>query len=146
MGAGSGARQMVFLFNDTQIKNEGFVEDINNILNAGEVPNIFPSDEKMQICESVRPFAKQVFGKIAVDMNPGDLYSFFVSRVKEQLHVVLAFSPIGGAFRDRLRKYPSLINCCTINWFTSWPKDSLMEVKKTNWGPSNWVVTKHVQV
>ena len=75
-------------------------------------------------------FAKQVFGKIAVDMNPGDLYSFFVSRVKEQLHVVLAFSPIGGAFRDRLCKYPSLINCCTINWFTSWPKDSLMEVKK----------------
>jgi dynein heavy chain len=130
-GAGCGARQMVFLFNDTQIKNEGFVEDINNILNAGEVPNIFPSDEKIQICESVRPFAKQRFGKIAADMNPGDLYSFFINRVKDNLHVVLAFSPIGGAFRDRLRKYPSLINCCTIDWFTAWPKDALMEVAKT---------------
>lgn len=28
---------MVFLFSDTQIKNETFVEDINNMLNSGEV-------------------------------------------------------------------------------------------------------------
>ncbi len=27
----------VFLFSDTQITNEGFVEDINNLLNSGEV-------------------------------------------------------------------------------------------------------------
>lgn len=29
-------RDLVFLFNDTQIMHEGFLEDINNILNAGE--------------------------------------------------------------------------------------------------------------
>lgn len=38
-----------FLFTDTQIKEEGFLEDINNILNTGEVPNIFPADEKVTI-------------------------------------------------------------------------------------------------
>jgi hypothetical protein len=32
----------VFLFSDTQIKDESFMEDINNLLNAGEVPNMFP--------------------------------------------------------------------------------------------------------
>ena len=42
---------MTFLFSDTQIKNETFVEDINNMLNSGEVPNIFPSDERASICE-----------------------------------------------------------------------------------------------
>ena len=31
-----------------QIKDEGFVEDINNLLNSGEVPNMFPADERMQ--------------------------------------------------------------------------------------------------
>jgi hypothetical protein len=25
-------------------------------------------------------------------------------------------SPVGNAFRERLRKFPSLVNCCTIDW------------------------------
>ena len=42
---------VTFLFSDTQIINESFVEDINNMLNSGEVPNIFPNDERVAICE-----------------------------------------------------------------------------------------------
>ena len=45
------------------------------------------------------------------------MYNFFIERVKEHLHVVLAMSPIGDSFRNRLRMFPSLINCCTIDWF-----------------------------
>lgn len=44
----------VFLFTDTQIKEESFLEDINNLLNAGEIPNLFPTDEKAEICERMR--------------------------------------------------------------------------------------------
>ena len=127
-GAGTGGQPMTFLFSDTQIKNETFVEDINNMLNNGEVPNIFPSDERSAVCEAVRPFARQVFGKAAGDMSMQDLYAFFIRRVKQNLHIVLAFSPIGDAFRDRLRKFPALINCCTIDWFTAWPSDALIAV------------------
>lgn len=36
-----------------------------------------------------------------------------------------AMSPIGDAFRNRLRMFPSLINCCTIDWFQAWPTDAL---------------------
>lgn len=35
--SGAEGKPTVFLFSDTQIKDEAFVEDINNILNAGEV-------------------------------------------------------------------------------------------------------------
>lgn len=35
----------VFLFNDTQIVDESFLEDINNILSSGEVPNLYKPDE-----------------------------------------------------------------------------------------------------
>ncbi|CAM9368513.1 unnamed protein product [Chrysoparadoxa australica] len=127
-GAGTGNTPMSFLFSDTQIKNETFVEDINNILNSGEVPNIFPNDEKVVLCEGVRPHAKKLYGKRAAEMTPGELYAFFIQRVRQNLHIILAFSPIGSSFRDRLRKFPSLINCCVIDWFTGWPSDALVAV------------------
>ncbi len=53
------------------------------------------------------------------------LFNYFIERVRDQLHVVLAMSPIGDAFRNRLRQFPSLVNCCTIDWFQSWPDDAL---------------------
>ena len=40
----------VFLFTDTQIVTESFVEDINNILNSGEVPALFDQQDKDRIC------------------------------------------------------------------------------------------------
>lgn len=94
------------------------------------MPNIFPNDEKVAICEAARPFARAIYGKAAGDMNQNDLYAFFLGRVRQNLHIVLAFSPIGDAFRDRLRKFPSLINCCAIDWFTAWPQDALVAVAK----------------
>ena len=52
-----------------------------------------------------------------IEATPLSMYNFFVERVKAQLHIVLCMSPIGDAFRNRLRMFPSLINCCTIDWF-----------------------------
>ena len=49
MNAGAKNLPTVFLFSDTQIVTETFLEDINNILNSGEVPNLFESDELEKI-------------------------------------------------------------------------------------------------
>ena len=54
---------------------------------------------------------------LKVDSSPLAMYNFFVERIRRNLHVVLTMSPIGDAFRNRLRMFPSLINCCTIDWF-----------------------------
>lgn len=40
----------VFLFNDTQITDKSFLEDINNILSSGEVPNLYKQDEFVEVC------------------------------------------------------------------------------------------------
>lgn len=38
---------------------EEFLEDINNILNSGEVPNLFEKDELEQVLAATRPRAKE---------------------------------------------------------------------------------------
>jgi dynein heavy chain len=48
-----------FIVTDNSIKKEVFLEDINNILNTGEVPNIFNAEEKGEIMDGLRPAAKE---------------------------------------------------------------------------------------
>ena len=31
-------------------------------------------------------------------------------------------------FKVRLRMFPSLVNCCTLDWFTEWPEEALLGV------------------
>ncbi|CAJ1432693.1 unnamed protein product, partial [Effrenium voratum] len=59
-GEGKG---LAFLFSDTQIVKESFLEDINNILNTGEVPNLFLAEEMEQVIGLARPLAKAA-GKV----------------------------------------------------------------------------------
>lgn len=48
--AGVENKQTVFLFNDVQVVEESFLEDINNILSSGEVPNLYKPDEFEEVC------------------------------------------------------------------------------------------------
>jgi dynein heavy chain len=52
--AGGEGKSTLFLFSDTEIKDESFVEDINMILNTGEVPNLFAPAEKTEILEMMQ--------------------------------------------------------------------------------------------
>ncbi|KAJ8668953.1 hypothetical protein QAD02_000212 [Eretmocerus hayati] len=117
-----------FLFTDMQIKQESFLEDINNMLNTGEVPNLFSNEEKAEICEKMRQIDRQREKSMQTDGSPVALFNLFVQIAREQLHIVVAMSPIGEAFRNRIRKFPALVNCCTIDWMQPWPSDALTAV------------------
>ena len=43
-----------FLFTDNQIVYESFIEDINNLLNSGEIPNIWEPEDKKKIIDDCR--------------------------------------------------------------------------------------------
>jgi dynein heavy chain, axonemal len=55
----------------------------------------------------------------------GEIMLDFIQKAKTNIHLVLAMSPIGEDFKRRLRMFPSLVNCCTIDWFLPWPKEAL---------------------
>ncbi|KAG3118423.1 Dynein heavy chain 6, axonemal [Phytophthora idaei] len=124
ISAGVGGQSTVFLFTDSQIVEESFLEDINNVLNSGEVPNLFPQDEMDRIIADMRPIVKAM----EISETRDNCVSTFIERVRNYLHIVLAMSPVGSALRVRCRAFPSLINCCTIDWYMNWPREALQSV------------------
>ncbi|GAB1862505.1 Dynein heavy chain 3, axonemal [Camponotus japonicus] len=127
---GCDGKPTVFIFGDHQIKDESFIEDINMILNTADVPNLYAVEEKAEILEKMTTVAREMSGGKKVETTPMALYNLFIERIKKNLHVILTMSPIGEAFRNRLRMFPSLINCCTIDWYTLWPEDALERVAR----------------
>ncbi|KAI8907759.1 dynein heavy chain and region D6 of dynein motor-domain-containing protein [Powellomyces hirtus] len=124
--AGQEGKNTVFLLSDTQIKTETFLEDVNNILNSGEVPNLFEFDEREKILGDLRSVCREK----GFPEDRDSVYQFFINRVRDNLHIVFATSPVGETFRTRCRMFPSLVNCCTIDWFDEWPTDALLSVSK----------------
>lgn len=61
--AGVKGQKTVFLLTDAQIKDEAFLEDVDSVLNTGEVPNLFAVDEKQEIMEvgCYRSFRHTIF-------------------------------------------------------------------------------------
>jgi hypothetical protein len=122
--AGAAGRDVALVFSDTQIVWEGMLEDINNVLNTGAVPNLLKPEDLEEISAALRP--AMLAEGLAV--TPAAVTAFFTRRVRSQLHLLIAMSPLGDAFRRRLRMFPALVNCCTIDWFREWPLDALQSV------------------
>ena len=83
------------------------------------MPNLFEPEEYEKVLAGTRPAAKDA--GIAENDRDG-VFAYFISQVRNNLHIVLCMSPVGDAFRTRCRMFPSLVNCCTIDWFTEWPR------------------------
>ncbi|CAG9462434.1 unnamed protein product [Pedinophyceae sp. YPF-701] len=126
--AGLKGQKVCFLFTDSEVKDEAFLESINQILMTGEVGGMFPKDEQLAIMGDVRPVMRKAAPQI-LD-TPDNLWSFFINRVRQNLHVMLCFSPVGEKFSRRAQQFPGLINGCTIDWFMPWPEDALVAVSQ----------------
>ena len=121
---------VAFTLTDSQIVTERFLEDISSLLNSGEIPNLWASDEWERIIVSMSPVCKD----LGIAESRANCIKSFVMLVRENLHIVLCMSPVGDALRRRCLQFPSLINCCTIDWYTKWPRDGLRTVAQRYYG------------
>lgn len=126
--AGPMGQQVAFVLTDAEIKNEIFLESINSMLATGEIAGLIgPEERDLFALNSKTVYMKEV-GVKGEDPNTLELWTFFINRVKDCLHMILAFSPVGTKFRERARKFPSLFSQCTIDWFLPWPEEALVSV------------------
>ncbi len=124
--AGVKGVSIAFMFNEIHIVHPSFLEDINSLLSSGEIPNIWLPEDTLRILESMRPVLK----KLRVVETRENCLTYFQQRLRDNLHLVISLSPASKAFREKLRDYPALLNCTTIDWFSDWPSDALRAVAR----------------
>ncbi|KAL4237693.1 Dynein heavy chain 14 [Mactra antiquata] len=140
--SGVKGEKIIFMLTDSDIVKESFLEDINCILNSGEVPDLFDNEEIDGITMDLKQSATQA----DIPDTRQAVYSFFIQRVKENLHVVLALSPAGGRFRQRCRMNPALINCCTIDWYDEWDDEAMLSVADVFFENAEFIADKDTDI
>jgi len=124
--AGLKEKPICFLICDTQIFNENILEDLNNCLNSGDVPEIYKADDM----DEIKSACKSECSRRGLPETPTNIFNVYLSRVRANIHLMFAMSPMSEEFTTRIRMFPSLVNCCTIDWFTEWPDEALQSVAK----------------
>jgi dynein heavy chain len=110
---GVQAKGTTFIFTDLDIKEEGFLEYLNNILSSGKIcelsfqstfvnnvlyifqggiTNLFTKDEQSEIISELTPIMKRENSKRT--LNHEIIMDYFLTRTCQNLHVVFCFSPV----------------------------------------------------
>lgn len=116
-------KETVFLFTESHIAHESFLEVINNLLTRGTVPALYTDDEKEQIISQVRDKVKED----QINNTKENCWNYFINKCKDNLHIVLCMSP-GETLRKRCRDFPGLLCNAAIDWFDKWPPEALSAV------------------
>ena len=122
--AGCEEKSTTFILNDTQIMYESFLEDINNILNTGDITNLYEPVDVARMAECLTP----ILQKKKIPESKENIKTGYIDSLRDHFHIILCMSPVGELLRVRSRMFPSLINCCTLDWFDSWPYEALVSV------------------
>ena len=94
--AGPKGMSVTFILTDAEIKQESFLECFNSFLATGEIAGLIPKEDKdVFSLESKTVYVKEGYGKKSEEPSMLTLWNYFINRVRDCLHVVLSFSPVG---------------------------------------------------
>eukprot|EP00736_Rhodelphis_marinus_P001164 Rmarinus@m.23243 len=120
--------KVAFLLSDTELQHDSFVDRFNVLLTSADMPGLFQRDDLTMLLSELRATFLQNCPHLEDDADT--LYRYFIERVRDNLHVILCLSPGTNEFRSRIRKFPGIMNNCTVNWLFPWPQEALESVAK----------------
>ncbi|CAL6082691.1 Dynein_heavy chain [Hexamita inflata] len=122
----------VFMLADQHIFSDKQLEDISILLNTCDLQTIYEQDDMMRIQDNEN--TKELCRRKELAPTKQNLYDCYLKNVKANIHIVLCFSPSGASLRTRLRKFPSLVNCCSIDYVSNWPREAMLSVGRQIYG------------
>jgi len=119
--AGVEAQKTVLFVEDHQLLQDEFLEYLNSLISAGEVPGLYTPEE-------LEPILSQLQDEMRNQYECKTLFEFFVSRIKKNLSVVVSLDNNHPKFVTNCAQNPALFNKCIILWNQGWSKDSYTKV------------------
>uniref|UniRef100_A0A7E4URM5 Cytoplasmic dynein 2 heavy chain 1 n=1 Tax=Panagrellus redivivus TaxID=6233 RepID=A0A7E4URM5_PANRE len=113
--------QVVLIIEDFQLLNDAFIQYVNSILAAGNVPGLFAPQEFDQFSAALMNGALQ-------DNFSGGTQDYFAYKVKQNLHVALIMDITKPDFKSTLASNPSLYKHCSLVWRDTWMPDTLVQL------------------
>lgn len=130
---GTQRRPTVFFLSDAQVADaglrEGMLEDLSCLLLQADFPVTFGEEETDDILKAMEEVADALMW---ADRSSRGLWQLFVRQCHLHLRIALSMVPLGGSFHARLFRLPSLINCCTFDWFFEWPPNAFVTVARAS--------------
>ncbi|XP_055895255.1 cytoplasmic dynein 2 heavy chain 1-like isoform X1 [Biomphalaria glabrata] len=119
--AGIEGEQVVLILEDHQFVEPQFLELINSLLSAGEVPGLYSPEELEPLLSPLRDMASEVGFR-------GTMISFFSTRVMTNLHIVLIMDNSNSNFILNCESNPAFYKQCAVQWMEGWCRDSMLKV------------------
>jgi dynein heavy chain len=124
--AGVGTTPFVIIFSESQIQHPAMLGDLCTILNRGDFEEWFSQEQQDK---AIGALYKMVLRKRkGIKPSNEEVFRYFIAQCRKHIRCIFRFSGQGDALRNYLRDFPALLNCCTIDWFHSWPKQALIDV------------------
>ncbi|KAH0477442.1 MAG: hypothetical protein KVP17_003594 [Porospora cf. gigantea B] len=119
--AGLKDEKITFIFDESNALGPAFLERMNALLAAGEVPGLFEGEEWTQLMSECRAAFRQL-------SDENELFAKFTRQIQRNLHIVFTMNPSNPDFYNRQATSPALFNRCIIDWFGDWNHDALIAV------------------
>ena len=123
--SGVEKKKVCFIFDESNVLSAAFLERMNALLAAGEVPGLFDGEEYSKLISACKEESRKSNKMIDTEE---ELYKQFTKDVQRNLHVVFTMNPATPDFSNRSASSPALFNRCVIDWFGDWTNDGLLQV------------------
>ena len=118
---GIEGKEIILVLEDYQFVDSVFLELVNSLLSAGEIPGLYTTEEIEPLLAPLRDLMSQ-------EGIRGSLFSFFASRIQASLHVVLVMDSTAPTFTAYCESNPAFYTNCSFQSMQGWSKQSMLRI------------------
>ena len=119
--AGVDGQQVIILLEDHQLIDAAFLELVNSLLSAGEIPGLYNPEE-------LEPLLAPLKEECLQENFRGSVFQYFAGRIKTNLHVVVCMDFTNASFNLNCESNPAFYKECSVQWMEGWSESKSLEL------------------